>query len=233
MRNKPIAIRKVAFPDGHVDELGEPERKRVFPDGVAYEVTQILKDNIEGGTGTAANTYCGDQAGKTGTTDDFNDAMFIGYTPTLATGVWVGYPDELREMTSVHGISVAGGTFPAEIWNDFMEVALEECEYFPEPEDPVEWIPFNGEYTSSYGSSCSSSSISGTGGDEGAYGCSSDYDDSYEDTSTQEDSSEEDDGAYAPGKGQKPAPTPTPEPKPTPSPSPPPAPPPPSGGVTP
>jgi penicillin-binding protein 1A len=233
MRNKPIAIRKVAFPDGHVDELGEPERKRVFPDGVAYEVTQILKDNIEGGTGTAANTYCGDQAGKTGTTDDFNDAMFIGYTPTLATGVWVGYPDELRTMTSVHGISVAGGTFPAEIWNDFMEVALEECETFPEPEDPVEWIPFNGEYTSSYGSSCSSSSISGAGGDEGAYGCSSDYDDSYEDTSTQEDSSGEDDGAYAPGKGQEPAPTPEPEPKPSPSPSPPPAPPPPSGGVTP
>jgi penicillin-binding protein 1A len=233
MRNKPIAIRKVAFPDGHVDEIGEPVRKRVFPDGVAYEVTQILKDNVEGGTGTAANTYCGDQAGKTGTTDDFNDAMFIGYTPTLATGVWVGYPDELRSMYSVHGVSVAGGTFPAEIWNDFMEVALEECETFPEPEDPVEWIPFNGEYTSSYGSSCSYGSITGTGSDEGAYGCSSDYDDSYEDTSTEEDTSEEDDGAYAPGKGQKPAPAPKPEPKPTPSPAPPPAPPPPSGGVTP
>ena len=63
-------------------------------------MTQILKDNVEGGTGTSANTYCGDQAGKTGTTDDFNDAMFIGYTPTLATGVWVGYPDELRSMYS-------------------------------------------------------------------------------------------------------------------------------------
>ena len=43
IRNKPIAIVKVSFPDGHVDELGEPERERVFPDGVAYEVTQILR----------------------------------------------------------------------------------------------------------------------------------------------------------------------------------------------
>ena len=114
IRNKPIAIKKVTFPDGHVDELGDPERERVFPDGVAYEVTQILEDNVDAGTGTAAGTGCGDEAGKTGTTDDFNDAMFMGYTPHLATGVWVGYPDALISMTSVHGISVAGGTFPAD-----------------------------------------------------------------------------------------------------------------------
>ncbi len=114
IRNKPIAIKKVTFPDGHVDELGEPERERVFSDGVAYEVTQILEDNVDAGTGTAAGTGCGDEAGKTGTTDDFNDAMFMGYTPHLATGVWVGYPDALISMTSVHGISVAGGTFPAD-----------------------------------------------------------------------------------------------------------------------
>ena len=49
-------------------------------------MTQILEDNVDGGTGTAAGTGCGDEAGKTGTTDDFNDAMFIGYTPDLATG---------------------------------------------------------------------------------------------------------------------------------------------------
>ena len=53
----------------------------MFSDGVAYEVTQILEDNVDAGTGTAAGTGCGDEAGKTGTTDDFNDAMFIGYTP--------------------------------------------------------------------------------------------------------------------------------------------------------
>jgi penicillin-binding protein 1A len=228
IRNKPIAIKKVAFPDGHVDELGEPERERVFPDGVAYEVTQILEDNVDAGTGTAAGTGCGDEAGKTGTTDDFNDAMFIGYTPELATGVWVGYPDALISMSSVHGISVAGGTFPAEIWHDFMGVALEKygCATFPEPEDPVEWIPFNGEYTSSYGSGCSEASVGGTGSSEGAYGCGAP-----EEPAAEEDDSGNDD-AYAPGVGQKPEPKPEPKPKPEPPPPPPP-PPPPSGGITP
>ena len=232
MRNKPIAIKRVVFPDGNVDELGEPDRERVFSDGVAYEVTQILEDNVDAGTGTAAGTGCGDEAGKTGTTDDFNDAMFIGYTPKLSTGVWVGYPDALTSMYSVHGVSVAGGTFPAMIWHDFMSVALDKegCATFPEPEDPVDWIPFNGEYTSSSGSGCSTASVGGTGTSEGSYGCYTD------DSSSTEESTEDDgdDGAYAPGVGQKPAPKPEPKPEPAPAPAPPPPPPPPpSGGVTP
>jgi len=238
VHNNPIAIRKVKFQGGEVDEIGEPDRKRVFEDGVAYEVTQILEDNVDGGTGTSAGTGCGTEAGKTGTTDDFNDAMFIGYTPYLSTGVWVGYPDALQSMSSVHGVSVAGGTFPAMIWHDFMQIALEgHCETFPEPENPVEFTDFNGEYTSSSGSSCSSSSVSGTGSSEGAYGCS------YEEAPVvEEDSSGEgNDGAYAPGVGQKPAPKPEPKPAPAPAPAPPapPAPvptapePPPGGGVTP
>ena len=60
-------------------------------------------------------------------------------------------------MSSVHGISVAGGTFPAQIWHDFMDDrALDgHCETFPEPQNPVEWIPFHGEYSSdSSSSSC-------------------------------------------------------------------------------
>ncbi|CAN5565162.1 PBP1A family penicillin-binding protein [soil metagenome] len=227
VHSKPIAIRKVSFPDGRVDKLGEPDRNRVFQDGVAYEVTQILEDNVDAGTGTAAGTGCGDEAGKTGTTDDFNDAMFVGYTPYLATGVWVGYPDALQSMTSVHGISVAGGTFPAQIWNDYMEVALDgHCETFPEPDNPVEWIPFNGEYSSSYGSS--GCSVGGSGSSEGSYGCDS-YDDSYvEDTGESDDGN---DGAYAPGVGQKPSPKPKPTPAP-PAPAPPAAPA-PGGGLTP
>ena len=238
IRNKPIAIRKVEFPEGHVDEIGEPDRRRVFSDGVAYEVTQILEDNVDGGTGTAAQTACTYEAGKTGTTDDFNDAMFVGYTPNLATAVWVGYPDALQSMYSVHGISVAGGTFPAQIWNDFMEVALphpdvaqgEECPPFPEPNDPVEWIDFNGQYSSSSGSSSSCDTGYGTGSDEGSYSCGSTTE-----SVPEEDDGRGPDGAYAPGVGQKPTPKPEPkpEPKPTPPPAPPPPPPPPSGGTTP
>ncbi len=238
MRNEPIAIKKVVFPDGNVDETGQPKRNRVFQDGVAAKVTEILSENVDGGTGTAAQTDCGYEAGKTGTTDDFNDAMFVGYTPQLSTAVWVGYPDELRSMTSVHGISVAGGTFPAQIWHDYMQVALHErdvnkgefCPPFPEPRDPVEWIPFHGSYTSgsSY-SSCGESGVTGSGSSEGSYSCSSYSDSTYY---------PEDDGgggyedAYAPGVGQKPAPEPKPAPAPAPAPAPPP-PPPDSGGVTP
>ena len=122
MRNKPIAILRVRFPDGEVEDLGKPKRERVLSDAQAYEVTKILKQNVTSGTGTRSQIGC-PSAGKTGTTDNFNDAWFDGYTPHLATAVWVGYPDALREMRSVHGISVAGGTFPAQIWKKFMDVA--------------------------------------------------------------------------------------------------------------
>ena len=119
IHNEPIAITKVEFPDGKIDELGKPKRKRVFPEWVAYEATKILEQNVQSGTGTAANFGCA-AAGKTGTTDNFTDAWFVGYTPHLAASVWVGYPDARVEMRSVHGISVAGGTFPAQIWHYFM-----------------------------------------------------------------------------------------------------------------
>ena len=61
-------------------------------------------------------------AGKTGTTENYGDAWFVGYTPQLVTAVWVGYPNTLRPMlTEYHGDAVAGGTFPALIWKSFME----------------------------------------------------------------------------------------------------------------
>ena len=97
MRNKPIAIKKVEFPDGKSDDLGAPKRKRVFSDGVAFEVTKILEQNIKSGTGTKANIGC-PAAGKTGTTDNFNDAWFAGYTPKLSTSSWMGYPNALTPM---------------------------------------------------------------------------------------------------------------------------------------
>jgi penicillin-binding protein 1A len=134
--SKPMAIRKVVFPGGRVDTeagWGKIERRRVMSDGVAYEVTRILEQNMLAGTGTAA--YFGrPAAGKTGTTDNNADAWFAGYTPDLQTTVWVGYARGQIPMLSVHGITVAGGTFPAEIWRRFMEKALA---YSP----PKEWVP--------------------------------------------------------------------------------------------
>ncbi len=98
---------------------------------VAYEVTKLLHDNITEGTGTAAYTGCAGQAGKTGTTDEYTDAWFSGYQPNLATAVWVGYPESNDvSMSSVHGITVFGGTFPAEIWHSLYSNAGVPCEEF-------------------------------------------------------------------------------------------------------
>jgi penicillin-binding protein 1A len=147
IHHKPTAIIKVKFPDGKSDNLGEVKGKRVMTDGQAMEVTKVLKQNIQAGTGTPANYGC-PAAGKTGTTDNFTDAWFVGYEPRLAAAVWVGYPNALVEMRSVHGISVAGATFPAGIWHDFMTVAHRGyCEDFPPPTTPFVSAPFYGKYS--------------------------------------------------------------------------------------
>ena len=103
---------------------GRPRSKRSCPHAAAYEVTRVLERNIEAGTGTGA-AIGRPAAGKTGTTENHGDAWFAGYTPQLATVVWVGYPGRTAPMTSVHGIRVTGGTFPATIWQRFMAPALE------------------------------------------------------------------------------------------------------------
>ena len=146
IRNKPKAIKRVVFPDGKSEDLGKPERKRVLTDGQAYEVTQILEANVLGGTGTAAQIGC-PTAGKTGTTDNFNDAWFVGYTPHMSTAVWVGFPDAQVSMEATRIGSVAGGTWPAMIWHDFMTTAHgDNCDDFPLPTEPAEFSPFFGKY---------------------------------------------------------------------------------------
>ena len=153
--SEPMAIRRVVFPGGKEDEdagWGKPKRKRVIPDGVAYTVTKILEQNMLAGTGTGA--YFGrSAAGKTGTTDDHADAWFCGYTPNLQTTVWVGYPQAEIPMENVHGISVAGGTFPATIWHLFMASALDgtpEVDWTLPREYPI-WQPFErGQYALTY-----------------------------------------------------------------------------------
>jgi penicillin-binding protein 1A len=120
----------------------------VIADWVADTVTEILEDNIQSGTGTGA-AIGRTAAGKTGTTEEHSDAWFCGYTPNLSTTVWVGYPQGEISMESVHGISVAGGTFPAQIWRLFMSSALDgtrEWE-FPEPRNEPVWRSFTrGQY---------------------------------------------------------------------------------------
>jgi penicillin-binding protein 1A len=153
MYSEPMAIRKVILPDGTEDKdagWGVPRRTRAVADWVADEVTEILEDNMDEGTGTGAGIFFDrPAAGKTGTTDDHTDAWFCGYTPTLSTTVWMGYPQAQIPMDNVHGISVAGGTFPATIWNLFMRSTIGNTEpvEFPEPRSEPIWVPFErGQY---------------------------------------------------------------------------------------
>jgi penicillin-binding protein 1A len=185
VRSEPQAIKKVVFRDGKVDDIGKPRRKRVLTDGQAYEVTKILEMNIQKGTGTHANFGC-PAAGKTGTTDNFNDAWFVGYTPDLASAVWVGYPNKLVEMRSVHGIEVAGGTFPAGIWHDYMNVAHgSDCNSFPQPKTRVSFSSFYGQHSANgqksssggyYGGTGNTGTTGGTGGTGGGTGGTGGYD---------------------------------------------------------
>ena len=146
MYSEPMAIRKVVYADGNEDRdtgWGRPKRKRVIADWVAAEVTKILEENIQSGTGVGANI--GRPAGgKTGTTENHADAWFCGITPTLAAAVWVGFPQAEIPMTNVHGISVAGGTFPATIWRLFMEEAIgpTPVREFPEALSSPIWHTF-------------------------------------------------------------------------------------------
>jgi penicillin-binding protein 1A len=121
--SKPMAIRKVVLGNGKEDTdagWGKADRKRAISAGVAYVVTQILEQNMQSGTGTGA--YFGrPSAGKTGTTDNYADAWFCGYTPKLEATVWIGYPRGEIPMLSVHGIAVSGPTFPATIWKSYMQ----------------------------------------------------------------------------------------------------------------
>jgi penicillin-binding protein 1A len=137
--NEPTAIRRVIV-DGKPDDrwAAHHRRTRVIPDGVASVVTGILEDNVRYGTGTAA-ALDRPVAGKTGTTDKHADAWFVGYTPGLSTAVWMGYTRGEVPMTDVHGISVSGGSFPAEIWRRFMYPALARAPArdFPPPLQPV------------------------------------------------------------------------------------------------
>jgi penicillin-binding protein 1A len=201
IHRKPVSIEKVTFPNGRVERPQAAQPRRVLPEAVAYEVTRLLHDNITEGTGTAAYTGCAGQAGKTGTTDEYTDAWFSGYQPNLATAVWVGYPESNDvSMTSVHGITVFGGTFPAEIWHSLYSGAGVPCEEFEKPEKSITWAPYYGHFTEA---SPRDSSGTGGGGEPPPPGSAAvgGY-----------DPNDYDPDAYAPGAGQEPAPLPPPPP---------------------
>ena len=114
---EPVVIVKVLDRNGKVLEQNEPKQRSVVSENSAAELTDMLEDVIKKGTGTRANIGR-PAAGKTGTTSNYNDAWFVGYTPDLVAGVWVGNDDN----TPTRGIM--GGMLPAEIWQAFMKKAV-------------------------------------------------------------------------------------------------------------
>jgi penicillin-binding protein 1A len=93
----------------------------------AQTINHILQEVVERGTGRRAALPDRPVAGKTGTTENYGDAWFVGYTPQLVAAVWVGDADELKPMeTEFHGDPVAGGTYPALIWKSFMQSGLRQ-----------------------------------------------------------------------------------------------------------
>ena len=119
----PVTIVRVTDSSGKVLDESKPIWTRTLDPGLTALTTSVLEKVITEGTGTAA-AIGRPAAGKTGTTSNYRDAWFVGYTPDLVTAVWVGYPDEQKAMTDVHGIAVTGGSLPAKIWAAYMKEAL-------------------------------------------------------------------------------------------------------------
>ncbi len=165
--SKPMAITRVVLPNGRADtsaQWGKPQRERVIPDWVASTVTRVLEQNMVSGTGRAAHLYNHTDAGKTGTTDNYADAWFSGFTPQLEATVWIGYPTAEIPMLNVHGIAVSGPTFPAQIWHTYMGTAVGNRPDVPFPPATTqpEWTAWRGQYqySGAYGTTTTSSQTS-------------------------------------------------------------------------
>jgi penicillin-binding protein 1A len=142
------------------NEVDQPQYERVLPASIAAVVHQMLTGVVQSGTGTSAEISGVDVAGKTGTTTNYADAWFVGWTPQLTTAVWVGYPNKLVPMTTdYNGAPVEGGTYPAIIWHNFMVAALQILQ----AENPHEKIT-----SSSTTDTTSAPSIAPSGSDTGA-----------------------------------------------------------------
>ena len=131
----PVSILRVDFPDGHKD-VNRPKATRAMSDTDALTQIDAMRGVValETGTGNAAALPGRTVIGKTGTSSDFKDAWFVGFTPQRATAVWVGYVNPARSMArDFKGEPVFGGTYPAEIFHDFMQQALkgEDTSGFP------------------------------------------------------------------------------------------------------
>jgi penicillin-binding protein 1A len=171
----PTIISKVIGPKGFTIYTAKPDKKQVFTQGQAYAGTQTLETVLQYGTGTGASYGC-PAAGKTGTTSNYTDAWFVGYTPKLSTAVWVGYPNSEVYMNDVNGLGPGyGGTLAAPIWKQFMQGASDGyCGDFTPPSEYWHGVEYFGKHavsayvppvaTTSTGTTTTGASTNTTGG---------------------------------------------------------------------
>ncbi len=125
---KPVTITKIVDRRGEVIFKEIPERKEVLSEQTAYMMTSLLETVLNRGTGASARYTYGFQrpgAGKTGTTDKHTDAWFVGYTPQIAAGVWVGIDDPSISL----GDRQTGSTAALPIWANFMKTVYDSIDY--------------------------------------------------------------------------------------------------------
>jgi penicillin-binding protein 1A len=135
----PISILRIEDNDGNIIEQNTSEKKEVLSKETAYLMTDLLKGVVNGGTATTGvrRFFNGICAGKTGTTNNFADAWFVGFTPQLAAGAWVGFNDTRIRFQSADG---QGGRAAAPIFGRFMQKTYEDpsiglpLEYFTQPD---------------------------------------------------------------------------------------------------
>jgi penicillin-binding protein 1A len=144
-RATPFMIKKIVDRTGHIFEENLPKSEQVIDPRIAFMSAYVMQDVVESGTGRRVKSIGRPVAGKTGTTDDMRDAWFIGFTPSLVAGVWVGF-DQERSL----GKQEQGGRAAAPIWLYFMEKAVQgtSVETFPAPDgivfikvDPISGVP--------------------------------------------------------------------------------------------
>ena len=136
---QPYAITEVLDRHGRTLLRNTPTCTPAVEPGIAATATDLLRGPIEGGTASTNGRIGRPAAGKTGTTDDYGNAWFIGFVPQLVASTWVGHPAETKTLydSRCSGGRVTGGCLPTMIWGDFMRAAMEELDLpvrrFPTP----------------------------------------------------------------------------------------------------
>ena len=124
VRHEPYFVEKVVDRAGKTVLTGRTKGDQVISQQVAREAITVMRGPIQSGTATKARIPGRDLAGKTGTSQEWRDAWFVGFAPQLSTAVWMGSPIGQVSMRNVGGVRVVGGTYPAKIWQAYMAEAL-------------------------------------------------------------------------------------------------------------